>query len=68
VRNEKGTEEMVVLEHPKEKVHSNTRWTTEGVELLVLLNDQSKDIATEKQLQFWLRVGLPKSYDSKLWS
>jgi hypothetical protein len=43
VRNEKRTEEMVVLEHPKEKVHSSTRWTTEGVDLLVLLNEQSKD-------------------------
>lgn len=43
VRNEKGAQEIVVLEHPKEKVHSSTRWTTEGVYLLVLLNEQSKD-------------------------
>jgi hypothetical protein len=43
VSNENGAEEIVVLEQPKGKVHSSTRWTTEGVDLLVLLNEKSKD-------------------------
>lgn len=42
-RNEKGAEDIVVLEHPKEKIHSSARWTTGGVYLLLLHNEQSKD-------------------------